>query len=461
MSRPSDASPTPRRWRRSSRVVGTGSGSASAACGRCCARWATRSSASAARSSPGPTARAPSSRSRASRSGARPATASGETPKPHLVTYRERIVVDGRPIDAATFAAPGRGGAAARRPDRAAPRPADRVRAADRGDVPPLRAAGLDLALVEVGLGGRLDATQRVGRRRGGADQRRAWTTPPAGADDRGDRPREGRRSSKRGDLAVTGADGEALAIMRRRCARLGVPLDRRAARRRSSAGTATRCGSSCRGSGRGRRPARAAPGGERRGRRRAARRARGGRARDGPRRTPGGAGTRPPAGPAAWSSSTSHAGGRGRCCSTARTTRTGRAPSPRRSTTSRRTSPGPAARRLDRSSGRRWPTRTSRRRRARSRRRPALDGATVVCTAVDVPRAMPAGRARGRVAGGAGAPAARSGSRSPDPDRPPLDARARRPATARSSSPGSLYLVGEARARLVDDPLLRDPVAA
>ena len=29
-----------------------------------------------------------------------PATASGETPKPHLVTYRERIVVDGRPIDA-------------------------------------------------------------------------------------------------------------------------------------------------------------------------------------------------------------------------------------------------------------------------------------------------------------------------------------------------------------------------
>src|SRR6266511_6139010 len=28
----------------------------------------------------------------------------GETPKPHLVTYRERIVVDGRPIDADAFA---------------------------------------------------------------------------------------------------------------------------------------------------------------------------------------------------------------------------------------------------------------------------------------------------------------------------------------------------------------------
>ncbi|HEY2887791.1 MAG TPA: hypothetical protein VGJ17_04195, partial [Candidatus Limnocylindrales bacterium] len=28
----------------------------------------------------------------------------GETPKPHLVTYRERIVVDGRPIEATAFA---------------------------------------------------------------------------------------------------------------------------------------------------------------------------------------------------------------------------------------------------------------------------------------------------------------------------------------------------------------------
>src|SRR4029453_325458 len=27
----------------------------------------------------------------------------GETPKPHLVTYRERLQVDGRPIDPATF----------------------------------------------------------------------------------------------------------------------------------------------------------------------------------------------------------------------------------------------------------------------------------------------------------------------------------------------------------------------
>ena len=83
----------------------------------------------------------------------------GETPKPHLVTYRERIVVDGRPIDAADFA---------RLVSEVVPA-ADRVA---RRHGPPTEFelltaivfrhfadAGLDLAIVEVGLGGRLDAT--------------------------------------------------------------------------------------------------------------------------------------------------------------------------------------------------------------------------------------------------------------------------------------------------------------
>ncbi len=148
----------------------------------------------------------------------------GETPKPHLVTYRERIVVDGRPIAAADFA---------RLVD-------DAIRAADRlarrlG--PPTEfelltavmfrhfaSADVDVALVEVGLGGRLDATN-------------AWDGGVAvltnvGLDhtDRlgptiGHIAREKVAIVKRGDLAVTGADGEALAILRRRCARLGVPL--------------------------------------------------------------------------------------------------------------------------------------------------------------------------------------------------------------------------------------------
>ncbi|HYO43933.1 MAG TPA: Mur ligase family protein [Candidatus Limnocylindrales bacterium] len=148
----------------------------------------------------------------------------GETPKPHLVTYRERIVVDGQPIAAADFA---------RLVD-------DAIRAADglsRRLGPPTEfelltavmfrhfaEADLDVALVEVGLGGRLDATN-------------AWDGGVAvltnvGLDhtDRlgptiGHIAREKAAIVKRGDLAVTGTQGEALAILRRRCARLGVPL--------------------------------------------------------------------------------------------------------------------------------------------------------------------------------------------------------------------------------------------
>ncbi|HKB28618.1 MAG TPA: hypothetical protein VKC59_06310, partial [Candidatus Limnocylindrales bacterium] len=83
----------------------------------------------------------------------------GETPKPHLVSYRERLQVDGRPID----------------PDMFTRLIGEVLRAADRVPSrlgPPtefelLTAAifrwfaelDLDVAIVEVGLGGRLDAT--------------------------------------------------------------------------------------------------------------------------------------------------------------------------------------------------------------------------------------------------------------------------------------------------------------
>lgn len=148
----------------------------------------------------------------------------GETPKPHLVSYRERIVVDSHPIAAAEFA---------RLVDLAAVA-ADGV---TRRLGPPTEfelltavmfrhfaEASLDLALVEVGLGGRLDATN-------------AWDGGVAvvtnvGLDhtDRlgptiGHIAREKAAIVKRGDVAVTGADGEALAILRRRCARMGAPL--------------------------------------------------------------------------------------------------------------------------------------------------------------------------------------------------------------------------------------------
>jgi dihydrofolate synthase / folylpolyglutamate synthase len=148
----------------------------------------------------------------------------GETPKPHLVTYRERIVVDGRPIDAADFA---------RLVDEAVPA-ADRIarRLGPPTEFELLTAvmfrhfaeAGLDVALVEVGLGGRLDATNAwdggvaVLTNVGLDHTDRLGPTIAAIA-------REKAAIVKRGDVAVTGTDGEALAILRRRCARLGVPL--------------------------------------------------------------------------------------------------------------------------------------------------------------------------------------------------------------------------------------------
>ena len=148
----------------------------------------------------------------------------GETPKPHLISYRERIVVDGHPIA----------------PDAFAELAASVIPAADRVARrlgPPTEfelltammfrhfaAASLDVALVEVGLGGRLDATHAWD---GGVavvtnvdldHTDRLGTTVEAIA-------REKAAIIVRGDRAVTGAVEPALAIVRRRSRRLGVPL--------------------------------------------------------------------------------------------------------------------------------------------------------------------------------------------------------------------------------------------
>ncbi|HEV7603794.1 MAG TPA: Mur ligase family protein, partial [Candidatus Limnocylindrales bacterium] len=148
----------------------------------------------------------------------------GTTPKPHLVTYRERIQIDGIPIAATDFAR------LVSRVLKAADRMASRygeptefelltaVVFARFAEVRP------DLVLVEVGLGGRLDATH-------------AWDGGVAVVtnvdldhmDRLGDTvtkiAREKAAIIERGDLAVTGAHGDALAVVRRRAARLGVPL--------------------------------------------------------------------------------------------------------------------------------------------------------------------------------------------------------------------------------------------
>jgi dihydrofolate synthase/folylpolyglutamate synthase len=148
----------------------------------------------------------------------------GTTPKPHLVTYRERVQVDGRPIGAADFA---------RLVERVLPI-ADRIarRHGDPTEFELLTAVVFarfaevrpDLALVEVGLGGRLDATH-------------AWdggvvvvTNVDLDHMDRlGDTiakiAREKAAIIERGDLGVTGARGVGLAVVRRRARRLAVPL--------------------------------------------------------------------------------------------------------------------------------------------------------------------------------------------------------------------------------------------
>ncbi len=148
----------------------------------------------------------------------------GETPKPHLVTYRERIMVDGRPIGPDDLAR-----------HVAAVLPAADEVAARHGDPTEFELltavvfrhfaeSSLDVALVEVGLGGRLDATHAWD---GGVavvtnvdldHMEQLGPTVAAIA-------REKAAIIERGDIAVTGTTGEALSIVSRRARRLAVPL--------------------------------------------------------------------------------------------------------------------------------------------------------------------------------------------------------------------------------------------
>jgi len=148
----------------------------------------------------------------------------GETPKPHLVSYRERIRIAGHPIAAADFTGLVRAGLPV----------ADRV--AGRHGPPTefelltalafrhFADARVDLAIVEVGLGGRLDATH-------------AWDGGVAAITnvdlDHTEHlgatveliAREKAAIVMRGDLAVTGATGPALGPIRRRARRVGVSM--------------------------------------------------------------------------------------------------------------------------------------------------------------------------------------------------------------------------------------------
>ena len=148
----------------------------------------------------------------------------GTMPKPHLVSYRERIAIDGMPLDEARFAR------AVQRVLPAVDRVAERLgpptefevlTAAAFGE---LARSGLDLVLVEVGMGGRLDATNVLDP--GVAvitnvqlDHERylGHTLAAIG--------REKAAIIKRGNLAVTGATGRGLRPIAERARTLGVPL--------------------------------------------------------------------------------------------------------------------------------------------------------------------------------------------------------------------------------------------
>lgn len=148
----------------------------------------------------------------------------GETPKPHLVTYRERLRIAGRPIDPSAFAA--LVGEVLPATDRVAGRhgPPTEFELMTALAFTWFAREAVDLAVVEVGLGGRLDATHAWD---GGVAaitnvdlDHTEWLGPTVWHI-----AREKAAIIVRGDRAVTGAAGEALAVIRARARRVGVEL--------------------------------------------------------------------------------------------------------------------------------------------------------------------------------------------------------------------------------------------
>ena len=150
----------------------------------------------------------------------------GTMPKPHLVGYRERIAVDGEPIPAADFAA------AVERVLPAIDRvgheigPPTEFEALTAAAIVELARRGVDLAIVEVGMGGRLDATNvldlgvaAITNVQLDHQAHLGGTLAAIG--------REKAAIVKPGNVAVTGASGRGLRPILDRCADVRVPLRR------------------------------------------------------------------------------------------------------------------------------------------------------------------------------------------------------------------------------------------
>jgi dihydrofolate synthase/folylpolyglutamate synthase len=150
----------------------------------------------------------------------------GTMPKPHLVSYRERVAIDGEPISPSDFA----DAVAAVLPaiDRVAADigPPTEFEALTAAAITELARRNVDLAIVEVGMGGRLDATNvldlGVAAITNVQKDHEAYlgsTLEAIGG--------EKAPIIKAGDLAVTGARGRGLRPILDRCAALAVPLRR------------------------------------------------------------------------------------------------------------------------------------------------------------------------------------------------------------------------------------------
>lgn len=148
----------------------------------------------------------------------------GETPKPHLVSYRERIRIAGHPITAAEFTRLVRAGLPVTNEVARRHGPPTEFELLTALAFRHFADVGVDLAVVEVGLGGRLDATHAWD---GGVAvitnvdlDHTEYLGPTVEAI-----AREKAAIIMPGDLATTGATGPALGPIRRRARRAGVTL--------------------------------------------------------------------------------------------------------------------------------------------------------------------------------------------------------------------------------------------
>ncbi|MCA1570633.1 MAG: bifunctional folylpolyglutamate synthase/dihydrofolate synthase [Chloroflexi bacterium] len=155
----------------------------------------------------------------------------GTMPKPHLVSYRERLALDGEPIGAVDFAAAVQRVLPAIDRITTAVGPPTEFEALTAAAIMELARRAVDLAIVEVGMGGRLDATNvldlgvaAVTNVQRDHEAYLGTTLTAIGG--------EKAAIIKAGNLAVTGASGRGLRPITERCAALGVPLSRAGPRR-------------------------------------------------------------------------------------------------------------------------------------------------------------------------------------------------------------------------------------